>query len=401
MTSLTSDQLDDVRAKALGDFLKKASKDHGTRITTLSDNRSVDVDVIPTGALSLDYALGVGGLPRGRITEIYGPTGGGKTTLTLEAAVNCQRDGGVIGFVDAEQALNRELTDSIGIDSDRFVIAQPDTGEQAIEIARDMVESDAFDMVIVDSAAALVPKAEIDADVEQQFMGLQARLLSRFMRVITGPVAQHNVAFVVINQVRSNLQSYGAPEESTGGKALKFYSTTRVEVRTSAGKQIKKGADVIGTTVVATVKKNKLASPFKKAEYDIMFGQGIEAANGLVQVAVNTGVVVREGNTYKAKLLGADLRQVDEKLGVGIEKSKDMLRENSELFDDIEAAVKAVMAGRKVQEDVPVAQQGQDEAPPTVPQPGAQYRESGNLPSYDPAAATVDTSDEDMFGLNG
>src|SRR5699024_9932003 len=187
------------RVAALDQFLKKASKDHGTLVTQLSSNARVDVDVIPTGAISLDYILGVGGIPRGRITEIYGPSGGGKTTLALTAAVECQKAGGIVGFIDAEHALNRQLTEAIGVDPDRFVIAQPDSGEQAVELCREMVNSGLFDMVIIDSAASMVPMAEAEAHMEQNFMGLQARLLNRFCRVIVGPVQEHNVALVVLN----------------------------------------------------------------------------------------------------------------------------------------------------------------------------------------------------------
>lgn len=399
--------MSDAKASALASFLnqhkprpskgKKGAEPDPIRITTLADSTYVDVDVIPTGSLSLDHAIGVGGFPRGRITELYGPTGGGKTTLALEAAKNCQEAGGAVGFIDAEQALNRELVDQIGIDPERLVLAQTETGEQAVEVCESMIKSGAFDMVIVDSAAAMVPKAELDADFEQQHMGLQARLLSKFMRRVAGPTAQYNVSLVVINQVRSNLGAYGAPEESTGGKALKFFSTVRVEVRTSASKQIKVGTDVIGTTVTATVKKNKLAAPFKKCDYTIRFGQGIDASGDIFNVAVDLGVIERAGNSYFVRQQGENLEAADIKLAVGGQNSKDALEADEEMFAKTEAAVKAALAGKKAENaldpvDVPESAPGTNDDEP-------EEEVAGPAPQPAPTVQPPAANDDDYFGL--
>lgn len=375
--------LDGARIKELSKFLTNSEKTLGVRARTLSDSTAEDIPVISTGAISLDYALGMGGIPRGRITEMYGPTGSGKTTLALSVAKSCQDNGGLIAFVDAEYALNRELTDSIGIDADRFVIVQPDNGEQAADVSKTMVESGLFDMVIVDSAAAMTPKKEIEADMEDQFMGLQARLLSRWMRIMVGPVQQHNVAFIVINQIRTNLAQYGAPDESTGGKALKFYSSVRIEVRTSTGRQIKKGSEVIGTRVKSTVKKNKFASPFKVAEYDVYFGHGIDAASGLLDVAMDVGAIEKSGNTYTAVLTGSDLSPISEKLAVGKDKALAALQADQDLFSGVEAAAWALMRGRK-SEPVDAEPAALDEAPNA---------------EQDDAATGPQLEDEDFFGL--
>lgn len=399
--------VDEERVKALESFLKTAPKQLGTRVARLSDDSHVDVAAISTGSLGLDHALGVGGIPRGRITELYGPTGGGKTTLALEAARRCQEEGGFIGFVDSEHALNRELVDTIGIDESRFVITQPDTGEDAAKAAYMMMDSGAFDMVIVDSAAAMVPKAEFEADIEQNFMGLQARLLSRFCRSAAPKAASSNVALVVINQVRVDLQSYGAPETSTGGKGLKFYSSVRIEVRTSANKQIKRGTDVVGTKVKATVKKNKFASPFRTAEYDIIFGRGIDASRDVFEVALKLGIIERSGNTYVVVMKGQGLEGCDEKLAVGRDKAAEALMDDPDLFLEVQEAARARLAGAEVdhqarEEDVaatyihdavarePAAQGDDDPVDPSeLPDPPV-------APEGEPAQ---EESDEELFGL--
>lgn len=373
-SSLTPEQADKAKLDGLAKFLKKATKDHETAVGTLDAASHVDVAAIPTGALALDHATAIGGLPRGRVTELYGVPGAGKSTLALETARNCQEAGGIVGFIDAENALNRSLTESIGIDESRFVIAQPDTGEQGIEIAKDMIESDVFDMVIIDSAAALVPAAELNAEVAQQHMGLQARLLSKGMRVLTHATAVHNVALVVINQLRTNLQKYGAPMESTGGAALKYASSMRIEVRTSPSKAIKKGADIIGAEVTATVKKNKFASPSKPVEFKIIHGKGVDRADGVLVVALDLGVVERSGNTYNVLKRGEGLQDTVVKLGVGRDKANAALMADTDLFRDVEAAVKVLMSGEPhpAAEDEPgSASDSNEQAPPKSPAPEA------------------------------
>lgn len=386
-SSLTADQVDAAKMAALEKFMKSASKAHGTSIAALNDASHVDVEAIPTGALILDHATAIGGIPRGRVTELFGPPGSGKTTVSLEAARNCQDAGGLVGFVDAENALNRQLTESIGIHEDRFIIAQPDYGEQGIAIAREMIESNVFDMVIIDSAAALVPKAELEAEVEQQHMGLQARLLSKGMRILTHAASVHNVALVIINQVRTNLQKYGAPMESSGGVAIKFAASMRIEVRTSPSKAIKNGADIIGAEVTATVKKNKFASPSKPVEFKIMHGKGIDRAEGVLSVANDLGIVERQGNTYMLLAKGANLEPVEVKLGVGRQKANDALLADPELFAAVEAAVKVRMSGPTE----PSAEDGRaDEA--SIAEPSTRQMTP-------PAAPAPDANEQDPFGL--
>ena len=326
------------KADALDAFLNQMHKEAPGEVIRLDDDSRVDIETVSTGAISLDLAIGAGGFPRGRIIELYGPESSGKTTLALSVAANVQKLGGNVGFVDAEHALNRELCDNIGIDPHMFVVSQPNSGEEAADMVLKMVKSGAFDMVIVDSIAAMTPKAELDADMEQQFMGLQARLISRACRLWAGPVADHNVILCAVNQVRTALGSYGAPETTTGGKALKFYASLRIEVRSSASKKITRGTDIIGTTVTATVKKNKLGAPFKQAEYDVIFGQGIEGSGSLLEVCEKLGIVSRSGASYTNVLTG-------ERLAVGKEKAKDRLNEDEELRSELEAAVAAALSG--------------------------------------------------------
>lgn len=348
---------------ALQSFLKTSEKRLGVPARAFDDESVASVEVVSTGSLALDHAIGVGGIPRGRITEIYGPTGGGKTTLALTAAKHCQDLGGIVAFIDAEQALNPELVTAIGLDKSRLVLVQPDHGNQAADISKALVESDLFDMVIMDSAAAMTPKEEVEADMDQNFMGLLPRLLSRWMRSITVPVQRHNVSLVVINQVRTNLSQYGAPNDSTGGQALKFYSSLRIEVRTSAGRQIKNGSEVIGTTVLATVKKNKFAAPFKKAEYDVMFGKGIDPGRGAFTVGLELGVINKSGNTYTVVKSGADLEDVDVRLAVGQPKAIEALHDDAELLKGVEDACRAVMRGASSPEPEPEPEEEVNEEP--------------------------------------
>jgi recombination protein RecA len=327
---------EDAKAAALDAFLTAMNKEKPGEVLRLDDDSRVDIATVPTGAISLDLAIGAGGFPRGRIIELFGPESSGKTTLALSVAVNVQKMGGNVGFVDAEHALNRELCDNIGIDPRRFIVTQPDSGEEAIEMVVKMLASRAFDMIIVDSIAAMTPKAEIEADIEQQFMGLHSRLISRACRLWAAPTATTNTMLVAINQTRTQLSSYGAPETTTGGKALKFYSSLRIEVRSAASKKITRGTDIVGTTVTATVKKNKLGAPFKQAEYDVIFGRGIEGSGSLLDVCEKLGIVARAGASYTHVVTG-------ERIAIGKEKAKEIIASNDDLREELTAAVYAAL----------------------------------------------------------
>lgn len=336
-TPKSSADTEEAKVHAFDAFLAQMAKEHPGEVLRLDDEGArVNIAVIPTGAISLDVAIGAGGFPRGRIVELYGPEGGGKTTLALEVAANCQAMGGYVGFVDAEHALNRELCQNVGVDERRFVVNQPDSGEKGIAMVEDMLKSRAFDMIVVDSVAALVPQAELDADVEQQHMGLHARLMSKFMRRVAGLVNETDTTLVLINQVRAALGSYGAPDTSTGGRAIKFYASLRIEVRTSASKKIERNKQIVGTKVTATVKKNKLGPPFRIAEYDVIFGQGIDGSGALLDVAENLGVVLRAGASYTEVSTG-------ERIGVGKENVKEIVRNDAAVSARIEAAVYAAL----------------------------------------------------------
>lgn len=324
--------LEDARGQGLQSFLSQMAKDRPGEVRALSDESALRVEVIPTGVISLDVALGIGGLPKGRVTEIYGPTGGGKSTLSLAVAIQCQKLGGNVGFVDCEQALSKELAINMGVDPDRFVVYQPRDGEDAIDMVENMLKSRAFDLIVVDSIAAMTPRAEMDAEVQQQHMGLHARLMSKFMRRVYSPVAEANVVLLCLNQVRVNLQSYGAPERPTGGNAVAFAASIRVEVRTSPSKKIERNGIAIGTLVTAKVLKNKLASPYRQAEYDVIFGKGIEASGSLLAVAEQLGLVIRNGASYMDATTG-------ERLGIGKDNVKQLIENDKALYTRLEKAV--------------------------------------------------------------
>ena len=342
--------IDSAREGALASFLTQMSKEKPNQVLRLNDSTRTNIEVVPTGAVSLDVAIGAGGFPRGKIIELFGPEGSGKTTVALSVAANVQKLGGNVGFIDAEHGLNRQLCDNIGIDASRFVVNQPDSGEDAIDMIESMIKSGAFEVIIVDSVAAMIPKAEIDGDMDQVFMGLHARLMSRFMRRIAALANEAGVMLILINQVRANLGAYGSPETTTGGKAIKFYSSLRVEVRTSAAKKITRGNDVVGHTVVATVKKNRLGAPFKTAEFDIIYGQGVDATGSLLDVAEQTGVVSRSGAYYTEVASGERFSEKDPegrvRAAVGKEAVKQLLRDDSVLRSRIEDAVyQSISAG--------------------------------------------------------
>ena len=303
-------------------------------VMKLGSQARMNVESIPTGSLSLDLALGIGGLPRGRIIEIYGPESSGKTTVALHAIAEAQKRGGEVAFIDAEHALDPVYAKKLGVDVEALVVSQPDTGEQALEIAEMLVRSGAIDIVVVDSVAALVPKAEIEGEMGDSHVGLHARLMSQALRKLAGVISKSNTIAIFINQLREKVGViYGNPEVTTGGRALKFYASVRMEVRKQ--ELIKQGTDVIGVRTKVKVVKNKVAPPFKEAEFDIMYGEGISNEGNILDVAANMDIVQRSGTWYAY----GDLR-----LGQGRENSKKYLKDNPKLRDEIESKVRAKIA---------------------------------------------------------
>ena len=309
------------KAAAIDSAIAKIEKDFGEgSIMRLGKAPSIDIEVIPTGALSLDLALGVGGLPRGRITEIYGPESSGKTTLTLHVIAEAQRLGGEVAFIDAEHALDPHYAKNLGVDIDRLIVSQPDTGEQALEIAEALARSNAIDVIVVDSVAALVPKAEITGVMGDSHVGLHARLMSQALRKLTSVIHKSNTVVVFINQLREKVGvMYGNPEVTTGGRALKFYASVRIDIRRVEA--IKEGANIIGNRTRAKVVKNKMAPPFKEAEFDIMFGEGISREGSILDVATDFGIITKGGAWYSYN---------GERLGQGRDKVKIYMKENPE-----------------------------------------------------------------------
>lgn len=295
----------------------------------LGDVKKVDVEAIPTGSVSLDIALGIGGVPRGRIVEVYGPESSGKTTLTLHTIANAQRAGGVAAFIDAEHALDPEYAKRIGVNINNLLISQPDSGEQALDIVETLVRSNAVDVVVVDSVAALVPRAEIEGEMGDQHVGRQARLMSQALRKLTAIIAKSNTVVIFINQLRMKIGvMFGNPETTTGGNALKFYSSIRIEVRKSA--QVKKGDDVVGNQVNVKIAKNKVAPPFKTTSFFIMYNEGISWSDDILDTGVKYEVIRKQGNSH---FFG------EIKLGVGREQTRTFLKENEKVGKEIEKAV--------------------------------------------------------------
>ena len=325
----------DERGRALKLAIEKIEKDFGKgAIMRLGDKTTVNVDAIPTGALALDVALGIGGIPRGRIIEIYGPESSGKTTLAQHIVAECQKRGGIAAFVDAEHALDPEYARNLGVNIDELLISQPDTGEQALDITEELVRSGAVDIVVVDSVAALVPKAEIEGTMEDQQMGLQARLMSKALRKLTGVIGKTNTTVIFINQLRQKIGvMYGNPETTTGGNALKYYASVRMEIKRTEG--LKGDGVDVGNHVRVRVLKNKVAPPFRTAEFDIIFGKGICKTGNILDVAVNLDVVKKAGAWFSYN---------DEKLGQGRDKARDYLNANPELLAEIEGLVRAKLA---------------------------------------------------------
>ena len=324
------------REKALKLAIEKIEKDFGKgSIMKLGDKPSVSVEAIPTGALDLDIALGIGGIPRGRIIEIYGPESSGKTTLAQHIVAECQKNGGIAAFVDAEHALDPEYARNIGVKIEDLLISQPDTGEQALDITEELVRSGAVDIIVVDSVAALVPKAEIDGSMEDQQMGLQARLMSKALRKLTGIIGKTNTTVIFINQLRMKIGFVlGNPETTTGGNALKYYSSVRMEIRKA--ETIKGENGDLGNHVKVKVLKNKVAPPFRTAEFDIIFGKGICKFGNILDVGVKMNIVDKSGSWFSYK---------EEKLGQGREKAKEYLANNPEVMASVEAEIRKKLAG--------------------------------------------------------
>ena len=321
------------KLKALDAAISHIEKQYGKgSVMKLGDNSAhMNVEAVPTGSLSLDLALGIGGLPKGRIIEIYGPESSGKTTVALHAVAEVQKRGGIAGFIDAEHALDPVYAKNIGVDIDNLYISQPDCGEQALEIAETMVRSGAVDIVIVDSVAALVPKAEIDGDMGDSHVGLQARLMSQALRKLTSIVSKSNCIVIFINQLREKIGvMFGNPETTTGGRALKFYSSVRLDVRRVEA--LKQGGEVVGNHTRVKIVKNKVAPPFKEAEFDIMFGQGISKEGDILDLATDAGIINKSGAWYAYN---------GEKIGQGRENAKNYLKENSLICEEVEAKVRA------------------------------------------------------------
>ena len=323
--------MDDNQKKSLELAIKQIDKTFGKgTLIRLGDKVVVPMETISTGSLGLDLALGVGGLPKGRVVEIYGPESSGKTTLTLHAIAECQKAGGVCAFIDAEHALDVGYAKNLGVDTDNLLVSQPDFGEQALEILETVIRSGAVDLVVIDSVAALTPKVEIDGDMDDQQVGVQARLMSRALRKITGLLNKMNCTVIFINQIRMKIgmTGYGSPETTTGGNALKFYSSVRLDIRRIA--TLKQGENSIGNRVKVKVVKNKVAAPFKLAEFDIMFGEGISKTGELVDYGVKLDIVDKAGAWFSYG---------DSKIGQGRENSKVFLRENPEIAKEIEKKI--------------------------------------------------------------
>ena len=334
------------KLKALDAAIAQIEKQYGKgSVMKLGDNSAnMNVETVPTGSLSLDIALGLGGLPKGRIIEVYGPESSGKTTVALHCVAEVQKRGGIAGFIDAEHALDPVYARNIGVDIDNLYISQPDCGEQALEITETMVRSGAVDIVVVDSVAALVPKAEIDGDMGDSHVGLQARLMSQALRKLTAVISKSNCIVIFINQLREKVGvMFGNPETTTGGRALKFYSSVRHDVRRT--ESLKQAGEIVGNHVRVKVVKNKIAPPFREAEFDIMFGQGISREGDVLDLAVNAGIVNKSGAWYAYE---------GDKIGQGRENAKTYIHENPAFFDMLEAKVRDFYFTQPEDEDAAV-----------------------------------------------
>ena len=322
------------RKKALDAALTQIERSFGKgSIMRLGDNKVMEIEVIPSGSLGLDYALGVSGIPCGRVTEIYGPESSGKTTMALHILAEAQKRGGTAAFIDAEHALDANYARRLGVDTDNLLVSQPDTGEQALEICETLIRSGAIDIIVVDSVAALTPKSEIEGDMGDSHMGLQARLMSQALRKLTAIISKSNTALIFINQIRMKIGiMFGNPETTTGGNALKFYATIRLDIRRIAS--IKENNEMIGNRTRVRVVKNKVAPPFRETEFDIIFGKGISRSGELIDMAVNAGIVDKSGSWFSYG---------SERLGQGREKAKQFLLDAPEVADEILSKIKVTL----------------------------------------------------------
>ena len=335
----TNGKIED-KKKALSLILEKLDKTYGkgTVMTLGSDSVDASIEVIPSGSLGLDIALGVGGYPKGRIIEIFGPESSGKTTLTLHAIAEAQKMGGTAAFIDAEHAFDSIYAKKLGINLDELLVSQPDNGEQALEIADSLIRSGAIDIVVIDSVAALTPKAEIEGDMGDSKMGLHARLMSQALRKLTGTINKTNCTVIFINQLREKIGvMFGSPETTTGGNALKFYASVRIDIRKS-GSPIKNGEEAIGSHVKVKIVKNKVAPPFRQAEFDIMYGEGVSKVGEILDTAVDLDIIKKSGSWFSYG---------DTKLGQGRDAVKDIIKDNPELTEELENKVKEAIANKK------------------------------------------------------
>lgn len=330
------------KKKALALVLEKLDKTYGKGTVMTLGDASVDdsIEVIPSGSLGLDLALGVGGYPRGRVIEIYGPESSGKTTLTLHAIAEAQKAGGIAAFIDAEHAFDRHYASKLGINLDDLIISQPDNGEQALEIADNLIRSGAVDIVVIDSVAALTPKAEIEGEMGDSKMGLHARLMSQALRKLTGTISKTKCTVIFINQLREKIGvMFGNPETTTGGNALKFYASVRIDIR-KASAPIKTGDEAVGSRVKVKIVKNKVAPPFKMAEFDIMYGEGVSKTGEILDAAVDMGIVKKSGSWFS---------YAETKLGQGRDAVRDMLKDNPELAEELEGKIREEIKNKKDQ----------------------------------------------------
>jgi len=323
--------MDDNKRRALTSALSQIEKQFGKgAVMRMGDRVDEALDVVSTGSLGLDIALGIGGLPRGRVVEIYGPESSGKTTLTLQVIANCQRNGGTAAFIDAEHALDPTYAEKLGVNVDDLLVSQPDTGEQALEIADMLVRSSAVDVVVIDSVAALTPKAEIEGEMGDSHVGLQARLMSQALRKLTANIKKSGTLVIFINQIRMKIGvMFGSPETTTGGNALKFYASVRLDIRRIGA--VKRGEEVVGSETRVKVVKNKVAPPFRQAEFDIMFGRGISRSGSIIDIGTELGLINKSGSWFTYN---------EQRIGQGRENAKQYLEEHSEIMDTIEQSIR-------------------------------------------------------------